>query len=522
MSGIYDTKECITNLYNKNNQTTVMLWYMGIVMGIVVTVTISPVYADWDYLDVDVDLLGFERHALCDYCITSTRTYHTSLYGDTYSRVGEVIGGAHDMLVLDIRVEAADSVIDIDLSDPRSFRLVVDYNGDKYRFVTFNQVRSTISQSDNVESWTVQQADKGFCVDRISNANDGPFVWWDEVPEDLCEPSFLCTDRYDICYSNTVTECVRADTNDLCTNMTLVENPLLDDKIRAQWVDYCKQLVGDVDIRSISDGENLRLCFPVPVSTELYSLQLWDTDYNKARQTVSLGNLDCDDSVYCTETWDLSQVDLDRTYTYAITGATFYDRVYPGYGDIVDEAVTSGLNHWKDVNPDMSFQHVNNPADVDFVVVMGGTGDGPRTDTFGSVNDIGCLVEHDTDCTIQLFVENAYGTSIELFGHSMIEYVTAHEFGHLLGMPHHGSSLHLMYSETDTNRVWYEDSEYGLTAPYIAYPAVQTIQEEVHSNIAQLKSAYDDIVNKAGDDGPTGSNWTQLQQIITTLFGLLG
>ena len=188
-------------------------------------------------------------------------------------------------------------------------------------------------------------------------------------------------------------------------------------------------------------------------------------------------------------------------YKYAITEVDFYDD-YPGYGDIIMEAAAAGLKHWSDLN-DIRFQYVQNPELEDFIITMDGTGEGGgflgRTDTYGMVNEIGCLAKSDQDCTITLFVEDYTGKSLELHSFEAITFVVAHEMGHLFGFPHHGSSLHIMYSPMDSTRSWYDDRDYGLVTPHVLIPHDPTIRNDYDFEFIQLPTRDEVYADHLGE-----------------------
>lgn len=283
--------------------------------------------------------------------------------------------------------------------------------------------------------------------------------------------------------------------------------------------------------RSIVHGasEEVTLCFPVPVGvTDYQAFGIVASD----RQFIRLDGVACEDITNsknrqeCGGTWDLTrQIVNDGVYEYTIADASIYNSVYSGYDQVVNDAVANALGLWSDANPHISFELVDNRNDADFDILMGGTGEavhrvfGGVVDRYGSVNDVGCLVEHDIDCNLTLFVENRNrdGT-IELLSPQMLEYVTVHEVGHLLGLPHHPSALHSMHSPLDAVVDWYDSGEYGFVAPPLMVPAIQTMTAA--GQYGELVAAYDALFERLS--GSASESEIELSRIIVALFELLG
>lgn len=215
----------------------------------------------------------------------------------------------------------------------------------------------------------------------------------------------------------------------------------------------------------------------------------------------------------------------DTKFEYHVANISIYDTVRPGYSDTANQAIRDGLDRWVDLNPHISFVPVNDRDRAELYVSMGGTGESRSfmgdTDTYGRVNDVGCLVtgykrSESSGCEMTLYLENNnHDGTIDLMNPAMIEYVTVHEIGHLLGLPHHPSALHAMHNTLDTDVKWYDD-EYGFIAPVLKPPNIRTMEAE--ESYKQVRDNWEQIRPSIGST----QNETKLVAIIITLLNLLG
>lgn len=137
---------------------------------------------------------------------------------------------------------------------------------------------------------------------------------------------------------------------------------------------------------------------------------------------------------------------LKHEYTYFITDMA--KNSYQQY--TVAEGVVAGLNQWSNIN-DIIFTQTNSILEAN-IVIQQQIGDGTQ---FGNAH-VGCLFEHE-QCTIQIFTDlNIHGQQT-LVSKQSIEFTIAHEFGHLIGLPHHTDASHLMNTQHANNvRTYYE------------------------------------------------------------------
>lgn len=137
-------------------------------------------------------------------------------------------------------------------------------------------------------------------------------------------------------------------------------------------------------------------------------------------------------------------------YTYTIIDLPKDREIPPDYNSIVKAGVQAGLNRWGDIN-DIEFKHTDNRLEAD-IIIQQQIGDGTA---YGNA-EIGCLFDQQ-QCTIQLFTDINVNKRQTLTNKQSIEWTTAHEFGHLIGIPHHIEPDNIMNTIHDNNiRTYYE------------------------------------------------------------------
>lgn len=292
----------------------------------------------------------------------------------------------------------------------------------------------------------------------------------------------------------------------------------------AGWHAACKEPVSSI---SRGGSASTSPCFPLKPSMTPTSLAVFSTNYPGYAQIITFMPNDCDNlqsPEYCGGEWNLDRV--DGQFTYFVENAEAYDNHQPGYSDTLRDGVEAGFDAWERLNQSIRFVPTTDLGLADITVGMGGTGEDyeDKTDTFGRVNEVGCLVDMVYDCTITLFVENDYsGSGLTLMGPEMIEFVTAHEIGHLLGFPHHASALHLMYSPLDNTRSWYEDHEYMWTVPDIQQPDRPSGEAATPDTLVAMIAAYE--VMRAiviQQDRIDMETWLVMDGMIQNIFERIG
>lgn len=147
---------------------------------------------------------------------------------------------------------------------------------------------------------------------------------------------------------------------------------------------------------------------------------------------------------------------LKDRYTYTITNLPASSKIPLGYNDIVKAGVEAGLNSWGKIN-DIEFRYTDSRLEAD-IIIQQQIGDGRA---YGNA-ETGCIFG--SQCTIQLFTD-FNGDHIrrpdlyeqELLNKHGIAHTIAHEFGHIIGLPHHIDAEHIMNTvHASSVRTYYE------------------------------------------------------------------
>ena len=130
--------------------------------------------------------------------------------------------------------------------------------------------------------------------------------------------------------------------------------------------------------------------------------------------------------------------------------------------------IRDGLEQWSAVN-DIKFTYTDSRLDAN-IIVQQQTGNG---NAFGNAV-VGCLF-YNNQCTIQLFthldVPNHDENLEVLVNRQSTEFTIAHEFGHLIGLPHHIDPDHVMNTVHANNvRTYYESR--GVNVPSMIEPEI--------------------------------------------------
>lgn len=136
---------------------------------------------------------------------------------------------------------------------------------------------------------------------------------------------------------------------------------------------------------------------------------------------------------------------------------------------------------------------------------------------------VGCLFDSD-HCTIRLFTNLNEDGQQTLVNSRSIELTIAHEFGHLIGLPHHVEPDHIMSSMRDDNgtEATYYNAR-GINVPEMT--AEPTREQRLLDNavtVGQLRAEYDGIVDRLFSGGSLATDdLAGLLGIIEALFGML-
>ena len=170
------------------------------------------------------------------------------------------------------------------------------------------------------------------------------------------------------------------------------------------------------------------------------SIAEYTSDQKKINKWIEAGgeitsqqeNLEC----LC-KYWDTNTV--KHEYAYTITDMPKDREIPPDYNSIVRAGVEAGLNSWAKIN-DIKFTYTDSRLEADIMIQqqIGAA----YSNTYGNA-EVGCIHEN-AQCTIQLFTDINTGNEQTLINKRMIEWVIAHEFGHLIGLPHHIDEGHIM------------------------------------------------------------------------------
>ena len=144
-------------------------------------------------------------------------------------------------------------------------------------------------------------------------------------------------------------------------------------------------------------------------------------------------------------------------YTYTILDLPRDREIPPDYNGIVKAGVEAGLNSWAKIN-NMTFAYTDNRLEADIIIQQQIYTQSSIFDTgvaYGNA-EIGCLFDN-KQCTIQLFTDLNVHNQQTLTNKHSIAWTTAHEFGHLIGLPHHIDPDHIMNTvHSDNVRTYYE------------------------------------------------------------------
>lgn len=148
------------------------------------------------------------------------------------------------------------------------------------------------------------------------------------------------------------------------------------------------------------------------------------------------------------EYWYMNRIQDE--YTYTILPLPDYRPLPQGYETMVKLGIHDGLEQWGRIN-DIKFTYTDSKLRAN-IIIQQQVGDGKW---LGNAV-VGCLLENN-QCTIQLFTDVNVNGEQTLVNRESIEFTIAHEFGHLIGLPHHIDPGHVMKTSHANNvRTYYE------------------------------------------------------------------
>lgn len=177
---------------------------------------------------------------------------------------------------------------------------------------------------------------------------------------------------------------------------------------------------------------------------------------------------------------------LKSEYTFTIIDLPNHIESPPDYNNVVMTGVRAGLESWGDINQ-VNFRPINDRLTAD-IIIQQGEGKGIVL----ANTEPGCLFNND-QCTIQLFtlhdidkrLENAY------ISEEIIKWLIAHEFGHLIGLPHHTDLNSIMYTATEQTFDMTDYEIYGIDVPNMKKPTdidiiYESEQDKVTSTVETI------------------------------------
>ena len=138
----------------------------------------------------------------------------------------------------------------------------------------------------------------------------------------------------------------------------------------------------------------------------------------------------------------------------------------PDYKENIDAGIRDGLEQWSAIN-DIKFTYTDSRLKAN-IIIQQQAGNG---NALGNAV-IGCLFDNN-QCTIQLFPYLYFSEDdLEvLMNRQSVEFTIAHEFGHLIGLPHHIDPEHVMNTVHANNvRTYYEAQ--NINVPSMTEPEI--------------------------------------------------
>ena len=180
---------------------------------------------------------------------------------------------------------------------------------------------------------------------------------------------------------------------------------------------------------------------------------------------------------------------LKDEYTYTVLDIPRDRELPPNYTEKILTGTKAGFDRWGDLN-DIDFRYTDSRLEAN-IIIQPQIGDGKQ---YGNVV-IGCLFENN-QCTIQLFPDANVGNQQTLVNSLSIEWTIAHEFGHLIGLPHHIDPNNIMNTiHAKDVRTYYEVG--GINVPDMVEPTYEQrlLENENNNTYTTGNINIDEIMN---------------------------
>ena len=176
-------------------------------------------------------------------------------------------------------------------------------------------------------------------------------------------------------------------------------------------------------------------------------------------------------------------------YTYTVLDMPRDRELPPNYTEKILTGIKAGFDRWGDLN-DIDFRYTDSRLEAN-IIIQPQIGDGKQ---YGNAV-IGCLFDNN-QCTIQLFPDANVGNQQTLVNSLSIEWTVAHEFGHLIGLPHHIDPNNIMNTiHAKDVRTYYEVG--GINVPDMVEPTYEQrlLENENNNTYTTGNVNIDEIMN---------------------------
>ena len=140
---------------------------------------------------------------------------------------------------------------------------------------------------------------------------------------------------------------------------------------------------------------------------------------------------------------------VKNEYTYTIIDLPRDRELPPEYKAIVRNGIQAGLDRWGNIN-NITFTHTDSKLKAN-ILIQQHIGNGY---TYGDA-EYSCIFDQN-QCVMKLYTDLNTNNKQTLTNKRSIEWTTAHEFGHMIGLPHHIEEGNIMTTPDDSIRTYYE------------------------------------------------------------------